>query len=981
MTAVAPVPLWRAALVVAATAVTYVATGALSVSLRSPQDFALIVFFPAGVAAAAALTQGRTACAGVFLGALVFNAVYHHMIGHPWWDVGVVLTAATATLMATATAWAVRRWVGYPNALDTPGPVARLLFGVLPLSSMLNSSLSVPVLVARGVIAVDAAADEWLGWWLGDALGTLLVVPLALLLLGEPRAAWRARRFGVGLPLLMGLVVVAATVRVAIDAQEQQMALRLDQISEQAARALQRRLDAQIDAVQALGQVMAREPRMSQPDFEQVTDVWLRRYPGTQNFTYNWRVPADERTQYECCEPGWPILGRDAQGQTFPALPAAQHIVITRLVPLDVNRSALGLDVLSYAPLRQTVERAIATGRPQATEPFRLVKETGEQRGVVVYHAVRAPRPPHDLLGVASSAFRMDDVSRTAWEGLPTDGLTLCVVDRHAPAGNARLTGPPGCDEPHSGTVPSGARTVWPLRFAQREWELRVWPQPAFWRAALPPSRLHALAVTGFVAVGLLGALLLVGAGQRQRIEALVRERTAELVRQQAELEHLAHHDPLTGLLNRTRWTQLVQGEAAQARDRGEMFAVILLDLDRFKRVNDGFGHERGDEVLRIIAQRLQQALRERDALARFGGDEFVALLRRVRGREGATLVARKFAAALDQPIEVQGQPLRLNASQGVVLFPDDGGSVEALLRHAHAAMYAAKEAGRNQWCFFDASMQAEAARRLALENALRAALDDPADGGLSLAYQPQLDASGTELRGLEALVRWYHPALGAIPPSEFIPLAEESGFIDRLGDWVLRTACAQLAAWRAGPLGARFAALTLAVNVSPIEFTRPGFVERVRAALALLGAETGPHGLELEVTEGLLLQTDDELIDTLNQLTALGVRLTLDDFGTGYSSLGYLKRLPITQLKIDRSFVAGVPNDPDDAAIVRATLSMAHDLGLSVVAEGVETAAQRDFLRRHECDAVQGWLYARALTPDDLLAWLREHQVPPTPG
>jgi len=967
--------LLRAALVTLATAGAYVVAGELATWLRTPQDYALIVFFPAGVAAAAALHYGRLAWPGVFLGTAIFNASYQHSLGLPWLDGLVLYAAFGSTLMAALTAWAVRRWVGYPSAFDAPAPVAQLLFVVLPATAVVKASLLIPALVWRGVVPAADALDQWLIWWIGDALGTVLVLPLALLLLGEPRPAWRSRRTSVGLPLLAGLLAVVAAVRIAIDSQQQQMAVRLDQISEQAARALQRRLHTQLDTVEALGLVMAREPWMTQADFERVTEVWLRRYPGTQNFSFNWRVDAAGRARYECCEPGWPILGRDAQGQTFPAPPAPEHIVITRLAPLESNRRALGLDVLSYAPLRQAVERAVATGRPQATEPVRLVQETGEQRGVVAYHAVHQPQPPHALLGIVTSAFRMDDLTRAAWDGLPLAGLTLCLIDRHARRGAERLVGPAGCENEPQAIAPSGARTVWPLRFAQREWELRVTPQPAFWREALPASRLHTMAVTGFVAVGMLGAFLLVGAGQRRRIEAMVRERTAELIQQQAELERLAHHDPLTGLLNRTRWTALVQAEIQHARARGEAFAVLLLDLDRFKRVNDSFGHACGDQVLATVAQRLRDALRERDALARFGGDEFVALLRRVRGREGAATVARKFAASLDQPIEVQGQALRLNASQGLVVFPDDGDSVEELLHQAHTAMYAAKAAGRNQWRFFDASMQAEAARRLALENALRAALDDPEQGGLSLVYQPQLDASGTQVRGLEVLLRWTHPALGAISPVEFIPLAEEGGFIDRLGGWVLSTACAQLAAWRSGPLGARFASLTLAVNVSPIEFTRPGFVDQVRAALQPFNGRG--EGLELEVTEGLLLHADDELIERLHTLTAMGVRLCLDDFGTGYSSLGYLKRLPISQLKIDRSFIAGIPDDADNAAIVRATLSMAHDLELTVVAEGVETPAQCDFLRRHGCDAVQGWLYARALAPEDLLAWLRVHQAP----
>ena len=957
----------RAFACIAATALAYALAGWLALQLRLPPDYAIVVFFPAGVAAGAVLTLGRAALPGVFLGSLAVQVMVHDAVGADWRHWGVLVPALGAAAMAALSAWAVRRWVGYPSALDEAPKVLRLLFVVLPSSSLLNASLAVPTLVLRGIITPADALGQWASWWLGDALGTVLLVPLVLVLLGEPRTAWWGRRWSVGLPLVLALVLVGLAVRQLADAQANQLRLRAEQAGEQAAQALQRRLDAQIDALEAMGQLLARDPTITQEAFERAAGLWLRRYPGTQNFTFNWHVTRAQRPHYECCEPGWPILARDADGRLFAAPDADEHMVITRLAPLATNLAARGLDVLSYEPLRRAVQRAIDTGRPQATEPFRLVQEQGTQRGIVIYHAVHAAQPPHTLLGIASSAFRMGDVTRAALEALPLQGLAMCLIDLDASPGNRRLVGAEGC-ETSTAPMPLAARTTWPLRFAQRHWQLRLDATDVFWRQVATDARLHLTASTGFVAVGLLTAFLLVTTGQRRRVEQLVRERTLELARSQAQLQQLAHYDTLTGLVNRHRWSELAQAVLATAQREGRQVAIVYLDLDRFKHVNDSLGHGQGDRLLQAVAARLQGCLRGRDVPARFGGDEFVVLLPWVKGRDGAAVVARKIVRALDTTIELDGARVRIGASLGVVVHPDDGADLDTLLRHADTAMYAAKAAGRNQWRFFEPTMHARVSRRLALESALREALADPPAHGLRLVYQPQVDARDGRPLALEALLRWQHPQLGALAPAEFVRVAEEAGIIDRLGQWVLQEALRQLASWRAQDAEA-FASLRVAVNVSAHEFVHADLVGRVEQTLQATGLPADV--LELEITESLLMQVGPDVIGRLQALQALGVRLSLDDFGTGYSSLGYLKRLPIGTLKIDRSFVEGIPTDADDVAIVRATLSMAHDLGLAVVAEGVETPAQRDFLRAHGCAALQGWLYARALAAEDVPAWL----------
>ncbi|MFN3956968.1 MAG: EAL domain-containing protein [Tepidimonas ignava] len=960
-------PAWAWPWVALATAGAYALAGWLALGLRAAPDYAIVVFLPAGVAAGATLVAGPAALPGVLLGSLAVQAMTHHALGHTEYPWTMLVPALGATAMAHLAAWAARRWAGYPGPLDAPMQVVRLLFAVLPLTALLNASVAVPTLVWTGTIPAADAAGQWLSWWLGDALGMVLLVPLALVLFGQPRPLWWARRYSVGLPLLVALLLVSGAVHLLFQTQYDRQQLLMQQITSQAGQALQRRLDAQLDALEAMGQLLARKPDMDQAEFEEVAELWLRRHQGTQNFTFNWRVSRGERARYECCDPGWPILGRDAAGQRFPAPDADEHIVITRLAPLRGNEAARGLDVLTYAPLREAVQQAIATGRPQATEPFRLVQETGTQRGIVVYHAVRAPTAPHTLLGIASSAFRMGDVTQAALEALPTRDLTLCLVDEQARPDNRVLAGAPDCAQPRG--VPRDLVHAWPLRFAQRAWRLQVTPQPAFWRHGAADTRMQLTAVIGFAAVGLLAALLLVGTGQRRRVEQLVRERTLALAHSHAQLQQLAHYDPLTGLLNRTRWAEVARGVLDSARREQRMVAVAFMDLDRFKQVNDTLGHAQGDRLLQALAGRLQQVLRNRDVLARFGGDEFVALLPWIKGQAGAEVVARKLSQALEAPIELDGTSVRMGASIGVAIFPDDGDDLDTLLRHADTAMYAAKAAGRNQWRFFEPSMHAGVSRRLTLETALRAALANPDGAGLHLHYQPQVRAEDGRVVGVEALLRWHHPELGPLSPAEFVRVAEEAGIVDRLDHWVLQHSLAQWAQWCA-QAPALLQDVRLALNVSAQELVHGTLLERVRTALATHGL--GADVLEIEITESVLMQAGGDAIEQLHALQRLGVSISLDDFGTGYSSLSYLKRLPIATLKIDRSFVDGIPHDADSVAIVRATLSMAHDLDLAVVAEGVETVAQRDFLRANGCTVLQGWLFARAMPPDALLAWLR---------
>jgi diguanylate cyclase (GGDEF)-like protein/PAS domain S-box-containing protein len=501
----------------------------------------------------------------------------------------------------------------------------------------------------------------------------------------------------------------------------------------------------------------------------------------------------------------------------------------------------------------------------------------------------------------------------------------------------------------------TGGRVRRWIRLVPPEWNRRMREAYSEFKATdrITPYETEYLKRDGSRFWGLFGAAKL--EGQADGIAFIVD--ITERKRLEEEITHMAHHDVLTGLPNRRLFMELIRFEIAEARRNRKKTGLLFLDLDRFKEVNDTLGHEAGDQLLKTVAERLRSAIRDSDAVARMGGDEFSILLAGITRPEDITEIARKILDAFKEKSVIAGHEFTITTSMGISVYPDDSESIESLFRYADIALYHAKNRGRNTFEFYNPDINRRSVERLKFENALRRTV---ARRELMVHYQPLIDIGTGRIVSAEALVRWKHPKMGILDAKRFIKTAESMGIITDIDEWVLRTACLQLKKL----LDAGYAPFFIAANLSSRVFQNPGFADMITRVLDETGVP--PNLVDIEMTESIAVVDIERTIDRLHELTQKGIRITIDDFGTGYSSLSYLKRLPIQRLKIDQTFVKDIAVDPDDRAIVGAVTAMAHQMKLSVVAEGVETADQLYFLTETRCDEAQGYLFNRPLPPEE---------------
>ena len=441
---------------------------------------------------------------------------------------------------------------------------------------------------------------------------------------------------------------------------------------------------------------------------------------------------------------------------------------------------------------------------------------------------------------------------------------------------------------------------------------------------------------------------------------------TSELHKQKDILKHQAHHDMLTGLPNRILFNDRLKQTIKKAKRDKEDVALLFIDLDRFKHINDSLGHLIGDKVLQVISDRLKNIIRDEDTVARLGGDEFTVILQGLKKETDASLLAQKIIRSMARPMSVDNHTLYITSSIGISIYPEDAKEVNNLIKYADTAMYKAKEEGRNNFQYYSSDMTDLAFERVVMETSLRVALEN---NQFVVYFQPQVDAKNNKIIGMEALVRWQHPTMGLLFPDKFIPLAEDTGLIIQLDRWVMKQAMKQIVKWNKQGINTGVLALNLAMR----QLQEEDFIHVFRKMISVTGCK--PEWLELEVTEGEIMKNPENAIEVLSSISDMGVELAIDDFGTGYSSLSYLKRLPVSKLKIDQSFTRGLPDDKDDAAIVKTIISLAKNLSLKLIAEGVETEEQKEFMLENGCSEIQGYLYSKPMSSEETKKFIASYQ------
>ena len=797
------------------------------------------------------------------------------------------------------------------------------------------------------------------------------------------------------LTLLCGLVATAIVFTGVRRLESDKLSLDFEQRAALRMAALTRGFEDVVQFGRVLNQLfVAHGNNVTREEFRRFTLPLLAHYPYVQAVNMHRQMDQAGRDSYERTMqrefPGFRMTEmRD--GRLMTASIKSSYNVVDYIEPLAGNEPALGLDVSNNMEAISALQRAIDTGLPAAGGMVRLAQA---RRGFVVLVPLYRPGAEVGTAGARRAALVGDTAVVLKADGLVEkilvgNGLMIAPgIDAHVYGGDttdaAQLVfhrdGPPT-----TLVMPAALRWIagddarhLSRRFdvAGRPWTILISARHG-WSGIFYAGSLLAL-VTGVLLSLAVAAYIHVLVRGSRRTQTLVDQRTHQLsianelltqdnaARRLAEsaLQFQNNRDPLTGLANRNLLRDRLGQAIAFAARASQAIWVLFVDLDRFKFINDSLGHLAGDELLKKIAERLEGAVRETDTVARLGGDEFVLLLPEHGDCALSTVIVQRIMDAIAQPLTIEGHEFFLTCSIGVSAFPADGNEVETLIKHADIAMYRAKELGRSNFQFYTAKMNEQALERLRLEGDMRLAIERCE---FLLHYQPQVDLRSGRVVGMEALIRWQHPQLGMVAPGRFIGLAEETGLIVPIGAWVLRTACAQVCAWRREGLGS----LRVSVNLSARQFYQRDLTQTIADILS----ETGlaPQYLELELTESMVMTDVEHAVTVLRDLKRLGVQMSIDDFGTGYSSLSYLKRFPIDVLKIDQSFVRDITLDPDDAAIVTSIISLAHNLRLNVIAEGVETEAQLRYLQQHGCDEIQGYYFSRPVPAEQFAQMIIE--------
>ncbi|TCK04159.1 bifunctional diguanylate cyclase/phosphodiesterase [Marinobacterium mangrovicola] len=938
------VAIFRTSGLILAVALCYLTTAFLASGVGLHEQI-MPFWVPAGVALGAALRFGPRILPGVLLGNLAFNL----LITLSWKDsidAYNILTASLigsgAALQAGTSAFLIKRFDAYPLA---PKMGRSLLWYVLlagPLSCIISASIGTSAVYEFSDAGGSAGYwKDWLTWWISDSFGAIVITPVVLVLLNGNRMSGRRR---LALISRLGIIMAGALVL---------NSLFLDRLSNQLRRDFMRDtqlIEARLSAVMqknltdlaTLGRRFAENGTYSPAYFAQEAEKLIEDNPGLRAYSWDPIVQQSEREVFEqytaelIDEPEYEIYGESL----YPEDPL---IPVQMVEPRESNRSALGLNLLSLEDRRRSVIQAQATGRAVATEILNLA-QAPDQPGLLILQPVYHMGGNRSLLyrqrnlvGFMVGVFTLNQLLENSLRSAGLQDISVRLTEE-------------GARESFYSDFPSQPNSeliaAFDLEVAQRTWHMEATPN-ANYMAAHPSS--NAVDLQGLLAlVAILGTMLTLATHDRERVLL------AEVRRQTQSLAYQARHDDLTGLPNRSNLLETLRTRLAEPG--GEPFALLFIDLDRFKLINDSLGHQIGDHLLVALARKLEQQLPADVRLFRMGGDEFILMVDGDRQR--ACVEADRLLIAAGMPMDVDNIRLQVTASIGISLYPKHGDDLITLIKYADTAMYRAKAQGKNRYLVHSEEFSDQTFQSFSLEQDLRVALGERQ---LLLHYQPQFDLKTGELLGAEALVRWQHPERGLLAPGEFIELAEETQLIIPLGWQVIELACEQVASWNEQGLKMP----CVAVNISPQQLLQMDFVEKLNALVD--SHHIARDTFELEITELMIMQDPDLAMLQLHKLRESGYRIALDDFGTGYSSLDRLKHLPLDRLKIDQAFTRDIGRNSRDEAVILTIIALGSALGIEVLAEGVETQAQLDFLCNNDCNSVQGYLLGRPVAPDQL--------------
>ena len=973
---------------IAGVAAIYFLAGRFGLSLAFVHMSASAVWPPSGIALAAVLLLGYRVWPGIFIGAFLVN-----------FDVsGSVLAslpiATGNTLEALLGAYLINRFANGHRAFERARDIFKFIVLAASVSTAVSATIGTTSLMATGLAEWNSYMPIWLTWWLGDATGDLIVAPAILLWATNWKIHWHPKRALEFAALMTATVTLGAAVFGGLsywNIQNYSVGFLLlplviwfaFQFSGREASTVTLLLSAiaiwgtthgfgpfaamEVNESLLLLQIFSAIVAMTSLVFAAIIAEQRRAETALRESEEHYRIVTETATDVVVTmDVNSTITFISTAAEKVFGYPSSELIgrSLTALMPAAVR------DVHSAALARylKTGKRHIPWTAMEIPGLHRLgyeipleisfgeFKQDGKHLLIGIMRDVterkRAEEAQHWLATIVES-------TSDAVIGKTLDGTILSW--NHAAEQMYGYTAKEAIGHPITMLAPPErhaevAQFLIRIRNGERIQNYETE------RVRKDGKRLY---------VSLTISPIKDAAGAIRGASAIARDIT-DRKRAEERIRYLAQHDSLTGLPNRNLFRDRIGQVIVHARRAREQVAVLFLDLDGFKHINDSLGHQIGDRLLRMAARRLQGCLREGDTVARLGGDEFILSLPGLADSNDAILISNKILEALREPFLIEQHELHLTGSIGISLYPADGEDVETLLRAADTAMYHAKEKGRDNYQFFTAHLNDAARRRLNIANRLHRALEN---NEFSLYYQPEIHLGSGRVFAAEALVRWRRPELGLIAPNEFIKVAEETGLIVPLGEWALREAAGQLRQWH----DAGFPDLRMTVNLSPQQLRRPGFVELVKAVLQ--ENRLSPTSLDLEITEGILMAHSQENLHFLQQLSDVGVRLVVDDFGVGYSSLGYLQRFPIHALKIDQSFVNGVGLDPNDTALVTAIIAIAHSLNLEVVAEGVESEEQATFLRAHGCEAAQGFYYSQPISAEAFIELLRTRTFSTSPA